>query len=155
MSSYSLPNVTHVEVSFLRPTSEEAEEGLRICVTGGRDFEDLGLVWSNLDVYTSPLFGPVVEIGFGDAKGVDSLARSWAELNNIPWRQYYADWEKLGRAAGHLRNEVMLDDFKPSLLLVYPGGIGTLNCAKQARKRKIRREFITLDDPFEDGQKWG
>jgi hypothetical protein len=131
-------------------------EGIRICATGGRDFDDLGFVWSHLDVLHH--FRTIREIGIGCAQGVDALVLAWAKANKVPWTRYVADWDRLGTAAGALRNGVMLEDFQPDLLMVYPGGVGTTDCARKARKMKIEREFYNLDDgsdPFVEATKWG
>lgn len=160
MTFYKLPGVIHVEESDLRPFRTE---GIRICVTGGRAIKDLGYVWSWLDtMHSLPKQlggrGPVIELGAGCAQGVDDLALAWANLNGVPWRKYYADWDRLGTPAGAIRNGVMLEDFKPELLGVYDGGVGTTDCARKARKMKIERDFYSKDDgtdPFAAAETWG
>ena len=140
---------------------EPEGSGIRVFVTGGRDFDDLGFVWSNLDVlHGMPAYmggrGPIKEIGFGCATGVDALALSWAENNGVPWRRYVADWDRHGNSAGSIRNGVMLADFNQRELLVFPGGVGTTDCARKARKWKIPRNFLNpITDPFEEASKWG
>lgn len=127
----------------------------RICVTGGRAFNDLGFVWSSLDAFNYT-HGPISELGHGDADGVDNLCKLWAEYNDVPHVPYPADWDTHDLAAGTIRNGEMLDDFQPQYLLVFPGGRGTTNCAKQARKKGIKRMFFHLsDDPLEEAKKWG
>ena len=79
---------------------------------------------------------------------MDTFARQWAEAAGVPFRPYEADWDRYGDAAGSIRNEEMLADFKPDYLLVFPGGTGTTNCTRHARKMKIERVFyndIALD----------
>lgn len=159
-TSYTLSGVLLVEVSDLRP---HRAEGIRICVTGGRDIDDLGYVWSWLDtMHCLPKQlggrGPIIELGAGCARGVDKLALAWAEINAVPWRKYVADWDRLGTPAGVIRNGVMLEDFKPELLGVYDGSVGTTDCARQARKMKIERDFYSKSDgsdPFAAAEKWG
>lgn len=158
-SYYELPDILRVESSTrcLYPFPE----GFRMCITGGREIDDLGYVWSYLDtMHNLPADlggrGPIAELGFGCARGVDRLAWQWAQHNGVPWRRYVADWDRFGEAAGTMRNGVMLVDFKPNLLGVYDGNTGTTNCAKQARKLGIERDFYTRDlDPFDDAARWG
>ena len=149
--SYPFPGTKRVEAS----APDFPQEGLRLCISGGREFDDLAFVWSHLDPYTSSLFGPVTEIGFGCARGVDYFGWRWAFHNRVPFRRYVADWDELGTKAGTIRNGAMLDDFQPDLLLVFPGGTGTRNCAKQAKERGIERVFLTYDDPLEEALRWG
>lgn len=157
--SYLLDGIKFVEVSFREKMIDET--GYRICITGGREITDLGYVWSHLDTaHNLPTSlggrGPIIEIGFGCARGVDRLAWAWAKANKVPWRRYVADWDRYGEHAGTIRNGVMLEDFKPEALGVYDGNTGTTNCAKQARKLGIERLPFTRDlDPFEEAARWG
>lgn len=77
----------------------------------------------------------------GDADGVDSLF-DWAV------KKYYshwivesevADWDQYGNDAGMIRNRLILDKWKPKLLIAYPDAqsIGTWGMVNEARKRKI------------------
>ncbi len=159
-SSYLLTGIALVERSLTSATPRP--EGFRMCVTGGRHIDDLGYVWSYLDtVHNLPAEmggrGPIAELGAGCARGVDTLALGWAEANQVPWRRYVADWDRYGTAAGSMRNGIMLEDFQPVLLAVYDGGTGTTNCARQARKLGIERDFYSNSDgdPFTDALKWG
>lgn len=147
MIRWPLPFIKYAEASDEPPS----EAGLRLAISGGRDFHDLAFVWSNLDLY---LDAPVVEIGFGCAAGVDDLGWQWAKDKKIPWCRYVADWDTYDTSAGTLRNGVMLEDFQPDLLLVFPGGSGTRNCAKQAKEMGIERVFLSLD-PLQEAQRWG
>ena len=45
----------------------------------------------------------------GTARGVDSLGEAWAKHNNIPIKQFPADWTKHGKSAGYLRNQIMAE----------------------------------------------
>lgn len=159
-TSYFLDGIAYVEVTVDRPA--EDAEGLRLCVTGGRTITDLGYVWALLDtLHNLPTDlggrGPITELGAGCANGVDDLALSWAEHNSVPYRCYHADWDKYGTAAGSIRNGVMLEDFKPELLCVYDGGVGTTDCTRKARKLGIERLFHTQlsDDPLAEASRWG
>jgi 8-oxo-dGTP pyrophosphatase MutT (NUDIX family) len=128
----------------------------RVCVTGGREFDDRAFVYRNLNEFHASEHGPITELGEGEARGVDTLCREWAEERGIPVKPYHADWERYGDAAGCIRNGEMLEDFKPDFLLVFPGNTGTTNCAKQARKLKIERIFFDLGlDRFEELTRWG
>lgn len=45
----------------------------------------------------------------GGAWGVDRHARTYAESRDIPYYTEEAEWDKLGRSAGHIRNALMGD----------------------------------------------
>lgn len=44
-----------------------------------------------------------------------------------------ADWSKYGKAAGPMRNQKMLDEYKPDLVVALPGGRGTADMVSRAR----------------------
>lgn len=147
MPVYTAPGVAFVEFDN-HPRSKQGEETRRICVSGGREFEDEAFIWENLDRLYSEQ--EIHEIGFGCARGVDRFAWHWAKERGVYWKRYVANWGQLGRAAGAIRNGTMLRDFRPDLLVLFPGGVGTTNCARQARKMGILRDFIDygIDDVY-------
>ncbi len=129
-------------------------EGVRLCVTGGRTYDNVAVVNQSLQKIHDEEY--IREIGVGCALGLDAAVFEWAVANNISYRLYRADWDRYGLQAGIYRNESMLTDFKPDRLLVYPGNTGTTDCARRARKLGIERSFIDVGtDPFAEAEKWG
>ena len=55
----------------------------------------------------------------GMAKGADIIAYNWAINNSIETLKFHADWNKHGRAAGHIRNIKMLDEGKPTHVICF------------------------------------
>lgn len=104
-----------------------------VLVCGGRDFEDKELVFSVLDKIR-PTF--LVE---GGAKGADTLAYLWAKKNLSHENRVTveAEWGKYGKAAGYKRNQKMLDDFKPHLVVAFPGGSGTADMVRRAKRAGV------------------
>lgn len=105
---------------------------MRVLVFGGRDFTDMegGMNWVMEALATIPLHPPekgeVVFIS-GCARGADQIPilltkedDEWGGLIKFP-----ADWDKHGKAAGPIRNKQMLDEGKPDLAIMFPGGRGT------------------------------
>lgn len=74
-------------------------------VVGSRDFNDYSLLKTKLDYYLKNQ--PNVVIVSGGAKGADSLAEQYAHERNLPLVIFKAEWEKLGKRAGYIRNEQM------------------------------------------------
>lgn len=106
----------------------------KVLVCGGRDFTDQAFLNTILDLYHAKCkFELVIE---GGAKGADSLARTWAIMNKIGYSEFKADWDSFGRAAGSIRNRLMLEESKPDLVLAFPGHSGTANMINQARLKK-------------------
>lgn len=104
---------------------------MRVLVCGGRDYGNRDRVFevlSSLDPF--PTF--VIE---GGADGADAWAWQWAK-RNLPAdcrMQVNADWSRYGRGAGHIRNQQMLDEGKPDVVIAFPGGKGTADMVKRAR----------------------
>lgn len=116
--------------------------GKRVLVCGGRDYNDLGAVWSQLDAWHA-LQGPIALVIHGGARGADALAGSWAASNSIPVLEFKIsqnDWQQYSGAAGPMRNRRMLDEGMPDLVIVFPGGNGTANMINEAKKRNVQVE---------------
>ena len=70
------------------------------------------------------------------------MAEEWARERGIETDIYLADWEGLGRKVGPIRNERMLQEGKPRLVIAFPGGRGTADMTSRARAAGV--ETIVL-----------
>jgi hypothetical protein len=61
----------------------------------------------------------------------------WAEHHKFPWHTEKAKWHVHGRAAGPIRNGVMID-MRPDIVIAFPGGDGTADMVAQATEAGIR-----------------
>jgi hypothetical protein len=96
---------------------------MRVLVCGGRDFTDRALLQATLDrLHHARVFTVLIE---GDARGADRMAGEWAEAQGIAHEVFKADWEGLGPKAGPMRNQQMLDEGRPDLVVAFPGKSGT------------------------------
>lgn len=68
---------------------------------------------------------PIELLIAGGAAGADSLAADWAAYRNVKAQIFRADWENEGRSAGPKRNQRMIDEGKPHMVIAFPGGRGT------------------------------
>jgi UDP-N-acetylmuramoylalanine-D-glutamate ligase len=73
----------------------------------------------------------------GGATGADRSAADWAALEFTDYEEYPANWKKHGKAAGPIRNKQMLDS-GVDLVIAFPGGAGTANMVKQAKKAGVK-----------------
>lgn len=104
----------------------------RVLVCGGRDYDNevaLGIRLSHVDMKR----GPISLLIHGGARGADALAGAWAAMNGIASKCYPADWAQYGRPAGPLRNQRMIDEGRPDLVVAFPGGQGTADMVRRAR----------------------
>jgi len=112
---------------------------VRVLVCGGRAFDDYATIIRVLDrVHASTTIGIELVI-HGDAKGADRLGGAWATLRRLPVLAFPAHWQTEGPAAGPLRNQRMLDDGKPDLVVGFPGGTGTRDMLSRAEKAGVLR----------------
>jgi len=107
----------------------------RVLVCGGRNFADRAMVDRVLDAQHAA--APIELLIEGGARGADRHAKAWALSHCVSVLTYEANWELHGKAAGPIRNLLMLDEGKPSLVVAFPGGRGTANMVEQARKRGV------------------
>ncbi len=102
-------------------------------VCGGRAFEDYAMFEAAMSDLLA-LRGCPWRIVHGDATGVDTMAGEWGKRKAIYVVPCPADWNKHGKAAGPVRNQEMLDKFKPQLVVAFPGGRGTADMVRRARE---------------------
>jgi hypothetical protein len=104
---------------------------LKVVVCGGRRFNDRNLLFTELDkLHTAYWIDQIINGGSG---GADKLAREWARRNHVALATYPAEWDRYGRRAGPIRNQQMLDEEKPDVVLAFPGGDGTADMVRRAR----------------------
>jgi YspA, cpYpsA-related SLOG family len=56
----------------------------------------------------------------GGARGADALAIEWAREQDIRHEVYAADWVSYGRKAGPIRNQQMIDEVSPDIVVAFP-----------------------------------
>lgn len=106
---------------------------MRVLVCGGRDFCDKQM----LEKFLNGMKRKPTVIIHGGARGADTLADQWAESHGIEREVYYADWDNFGKAAGVIRNDNMLKQSNPDLVVAFPGGRGTKDMITRARKAGV------------------
>lgn len=107
--------------------------GRRIAVTGGRNFNDEQMVRNAFNLIRLSRSDTLVH---GACSGADALCARIAGNAGVPVEAHPADWKAYGRAAGPIRNRQMLES-GIDLLIAFPGGRGTDNCASLAGKMGI------------------
>lgn len=106
-------------------------EPIKVLVCGGRDYQDSEYLNYMMDIVLNMCKGNLCVI-HGGAKGADSLAAEWCKTNNVPSIAVCADWETHGKAAGPIRNQLMLE-MQPKCVIAFPGGRGTADMIRRAQ----------------------
>lgn len=106
---------------------------LRMVVCGSRHFRDAQRVHSVISTASDVLRKNLVVIT-GAARGADALAMTSARALGIATREYRADWERHGEAAGPIRNGQMLREQEPHLVVAFDAsGPGTKDMVRRAQ----------------------
>jgi hypothetical protein len=109
---------------------------LRILVCGGRRYDDPTLIRRVLEEYETEFDFDPPTIVHGAAPGADYLAAREAKALGYPIEGHPANWENLGKRAGPIRNQGMIDS-GVDLVIAFGGGQGTADCVARARRRGI------------------
>lgn len=120
---------------------------MHVIVCGGRNFSDRDLVWSTLDELRITIPHDALIIVHGGARGADSLAREWCIERSVPFENVPADWRSHGKSAGPIRNQRMIDQFGPSLVVAFPGGSGTADMVRKAHRHGIKIQAVAKGIP--------
>ena len=116
---------------------------MRLLVCVGREFADRRLLNETLSRLRQER-GIALVIA-GGARGADTMPEWWGKAEGLPCDVYQADWASLGRRAGPIRNQRMLDEGKPDLVLAFPGGRGTADMVRRAREAGVEVIEVTYD----------
>jgi len=109
----------------------------RILICGDRNYQD----WIKVQEYLDTISRTTIII-HGGARGADSLAGNLATSLKMKVIKFPANWDKYGKAAGVLRNQQMLDEGHPDLVVYFHKDIenskGTRDMLKRATDSGIR-----------------
>ena len=111
---------------------------MKILVCGGRNYLNYEYLALTLDDIIRQTHYPYeCTILQGGAKGTDFLAKVYANQWDCEMKEYPANWKKYGKGAGPIRNQQMLDEGKPDLVVAFPGGVGTADMIRRSKKAGI------------------
>lgn len=121
---------------------------MKVIVAGSRDYEVYDVIARHLDA-NLPKEG--ITILHGGCRGVDLLAKRWADERGIPSEEFPARWKEEGKSAGARRNLLMAE--AGDALLAFPsGGPGTAMMIRMMRDRgkpvKVIPVGVSTDVPF-------
>lgn len=121
---------------------------VNVLICGGRDFNDEALFRSTLSQYRNRWAWPLkIIVGYDPEKdyplGADKIAYEYA----VGWglaRETYPYHYHLGKKGGGSRNQQMLDEGKPDLVLAFPtpNSKGTWDMVRRSKKAGIETLII-------------
>lgn len=112
---------------------------MRVIIAGGRDFESMeaDAEWVDL-LHQRHHFSLVIH---GGCSGADAFADLWARGREIPVEVHPVPnwaWAMIGRKAGPIRNQYMVERRGADGLIAFPGGRGTEDIIRRARGTGLR-----------------
>jgi hypothetical protein len=96
---------------------------MRLLLVGGRHLKDATLIRKSLGLIHIRMQVSVLIHGGHAALG--TIAEDWARESDIHILRYPANWRLLGKRAEGVRNDFMLSDSRPDMVLALPGGDDT------------------------------
>jgi hypothetical protein len=120
---------------------------MKVLVCGGRDYENEHKVFEVLDkINDTEGISLIIQ---GGARGADAWGKSYADECAIPCLEVPADWDVNGKAAGFIRNALMLTIIGlPDIVVAFPGGNGTADMVAKAKAKGV--PVMEVEDEGED-----
>jgi hypothetical protein len=125
----------------------------KVLVCGTRTFKDYDLLKEKLDIYLFLLTDPIIVTGGQklwdhfeqDYVGADRLAEKYATRNMFLLRIFHADWNKLGKKAGPIRNSEMAKHADLCVAFWDGKSRGTADMIHKMRKRGKPVKIVRFD----------
>lgn len=108
---------------------------MRFLVTGSRHWDDVPAVETALGGYWFAMAHgrSNTVLVHGECTGLDTIAAQLWRRWNLPDEQFDADWDNLGKAAGPIRNQMMVaSGADVCLAFPMPSSRGTFDCMRRA-----------------------
>ena len=116
---------------------------MNILCCGDRNWTCYATIHSRLTQYRNT----DVTIIHGNARGADRIAAKAGIDLGLSIKSFPAQWKIYGRGAGPIRNQQMLDEGKPDLVLAFHDDIrnskGTKDMVERAKRAGIKTEVIS------------
>lgn len=111
---------------------------MKVIIAGSRSIADYALVEEA--ILESPFW--ITEVVSGAARGVDLIGEEWADNTLTPVKRFPADWNRLGKSAGMVRNREMAE-YADALIAVWDGtSYGTRHMIAYMRKAENKPVFV-------------
>lgn len=122
------------------------ETSFKVIIAGGRDFSDYDLLSEKCDYYLGKKTN--VEVVSGGAKGADNLGERYAKERNIPVKLFLADWVKLGKRAGFVRNAEMAEYADALIAFWDKSSKGTKHMIDTANEKELSVKVVQYNNIF-------
>ena len=125
---------------------------MTVLICGSRSWDDPEAIAAELDLLPSN----TTIVHGGCPTGADAMADALARARGLTVRVFPADWRTHGPNAGPIRNNQMLREGQPDLVLAFARDLnrstGTRHMVNQARRARVATRVIGLIQPDESDQ---
>jgi len=126
---------------------------MKLAIVGGRDFNDIDLMAEYIAMFmrsnqNDEFAIPDVEIISGGAKGADRLGATFASVWELTEPTIFKpDWDAHGKAAGFIRNQLIVDACDVVLAFWDGKSRGTEDTINKAKKAKKPTFIVYYETP--------
>ncbi len=106
---------------------------MRVGIVGSRKFTN----YQEFLAFLQHLDADITHVVSGGATGADTLAYRYAKSTAIPITTWFPNWDMYGKAAGMIRNKLIVDDCELVIAFPGPNSIGTRGTISLAVQRGI------------------
>jgi hypothetical protein len=118
----------------------------RVLICGDRYWNHVGMIKHYLQSLTLNTYPKQITIIEGGCRGADEIAGCLAKDLGMNVIEEKADWFKYGKAAGPIRNQLMLDKHKPELVVAFHNDVdnskGTKDMLERAKNAGVKTLVI-------------
>jgi hypothetical protein len=115
---------------------------MRVLICGGRHWHEEEPIHWFFSEHLSPAYATIIHGGC--PTGADAIAHKYAWGEGYTILKFPAEWNRHGSNAGPIRNQKMLDEGKPDLVVAFWNGTspGTRDMITRARRQGIEVRII-------------
>lgn len=110
----------------------------KLLIAGSRNFNDYNYLKKRIDKLIANWKKEEIIIISGGAKGTDTLAEKYAIENDLSFEVYPAEWEKLGKKAGMVRNIKMAESATHAVIFWDGKSPGTKHMIEISEENLVR-----------------
>ncbi|WP_248796318.1 DUF2493 domain-containing protein [Pseudomonas sp. MWU13-2105] len=116
---------------------------MRVLICAGRYYLDTAMCRKVLEAYHR--YRAISVLIHGGNQFLGSEIEDWARENGAHLVRYPSNWQLFGKQAERRRNQFMLMDSDPELVIAFPGGSDTEELVAQAKAMNIEIRSIKHD----------
>ena len=125
------PKVETSEVEF-----EIEPKFNKVAIIGGRNFTDYHFLKTTIQNWEE-IHGSFTTVVSGGASGADELGEKYADEFGKEKLIFLTDWKTHGKAAGPIRNTIIIDNSDAVLAFPTPTSRGTWDSVNKVKKKEI------------------